>query len=141
MAQTNIYTSGSVPHGLIGPVELFWQPQTDIKLPERRLWMRVHPSIFDDVLKALHEAAKERASEAGSSSTGPSLNIRNLRDDIESFEIMGPLAGKVIQRALHMCKSEGNDKRSAVSAILHADPAACPEGAVLGATVYDPRLL
>ncbi len=41
----------------------------------------------------------------------PTLRIEDLRGEINSFEIMGPKAGLVLQGVTSLCKSENGSKR------------------------------
>lgn len=45
------------------------------------------------------------------------LQLRDLRGELESFEIMGPKSGEVLRRVLRLCKSEKGVK-SKVSQII-----------------------
>jgi hypothetical protein len=103
----------------------------------RKVWIRVHPSIFDDVLSAIQTAGNRAA---GSSKDQASLEIRNIRDELECFELMGPLAGKVIQRVLRVSDGESQKKKDEFASLLGGEPAEHPSDSVVGVTVYDPRL-
>jgi len=97
----------------------------------------VHPSIFDEVMAALEEAARGAA---GSSKEQIPLQVKDVRDKLESFEIMGPLAGKVLRRVLRVTVSESPEKKQAFTALLSGDAAESPSDAVVAVNVYDPRL-
>jgi ribonuclease P/MRP protein subunit POP1 len=130
-----MYQPESFPHGLIGPVQVLWKPSE--MAHRRKVWIRVHPSIFDDVLSAIQTAGNRAA---GSSKDQASLEIRNIRDELECFELMGPLAGKVIQRVLRVSDGESQKKKDEFASLLGGEPAEHPSDSVVGVTVYDPRL-
>lgn len=129
VASTYAYQPGAFPLGMIGPVEVLWQ-RKGVSDTSRRLWLRSHPSIFDNVLQAVEGAAQTISSSR--------VVVRNLCDELEAFEIMGPQSGAILRRVLRFCHSEGN--AHAVESLLQHDPAQCPDGVVASFTVYDPRL-
>lgn len=131
VASIAAYHYGTFPLGLIGPMEVLWQPGEG---EERTVWARVHPSIFDEVWETVTTAISTHPAEFGA------LLVHDLRDSLESFEITGPLAGRVLSRSLRICNSEPADKKRALASLLHGDPAECPDGMVVGFKVYDPRL-
>lgn len=133
VAHTNAYHYGTFPLGMIGPMEIVWQP-VEADDVTRRLWARLHPSIFDEVWETMTTAISANEDELGS------ILLQDLRDSVESFEITGPLAGQILSRSLRVCNSEPSDKKRALLSLLHADPAECPDGLVAGVKVYDPRL-
>lgn len=143
MAHTNVFHPASFPQGLIGPVDILWQPRLLDDSTTRRLWIRVHPSIFDDTIKAVRQAVSVPPAAigvAGPSTPSSHVHVRDLRDDLETFEIMGSLAGQAISRVLRLCPLESAQKRKALEQLLLADPAECPKDAVFGFRAYDPRL-
>ncbi|KAL1411390.1 Ribonucleases P/MRP protein subunit pop1 [Vanrija albida] len=135
VAHTTLHWPSAFPHRLIGPVEVLWEPQPQ-QPSSRRVWIRIHPSIYDEAATAIREAAT-------SSPTGIAtpLKINELRDSIESFEIMGPLAGHVLSRILHLsAPSISEKKRQNIEVLLAMDPAQIPDGTIIGCQVHDPRL-
>jgi ribonuclease P/MRP protein subunit POP1 len=88
--------------------------------PVRSVWIRLHPSIFSEVWDALKLAtrfqldASEQPSGPSSAVSGPGpfgdLQIRDLRGELDGFEITGPLAGKALRRVLRLCRSESGVK-------------------------------
>lgn len=101
-----LYHPDTYPLGLIGPAEVIWHGE--------KMWIRVHPSIFDEAYTALKREG-----------------IRDLRGEIDSFELMGPTAGEVLQRVFRAY-------RGSISVPANSDM--LPRGAIIGATVHDPRL-
>lgn len=103
--------------GFIGPAEIIWQPSQE-GAKERTLWIRLHPAIFQEVWDVFKEAiSKSSVSDdfgAGPSDTGyldnSGIQIRDLRAEIDGFEIMGPTAAKILRRVLRLCKGESGVK-------------------------------
>lgn len=94
--------------------------------------------MIEDTLVAVRAAKAQTAD--GSTDDGTSLAVRDLRHEIESFEIMGPYAGRIIKRVLSVSKTEDPQSKATVADLLGANPAECPENAIVGVTVNDPRL-
>lgn len=46
-AHIDVYHPDGFPHKLIGPAEVIWRAP-EASSTSRRLWLRVHPSIFED---------------------------------------------------------------------------------------------
>lgn len=90
-----LYAPHAYPRGLIGPATLLWRP-APLNAPLRTLWVRVHPAAFDDAWSAL-TAAAGRALEG---TEGQQLEIADLRDEIVSFELVGPKGSRVLKGAL-----------------------------------------
>lgn len=131
VAHTTLHWPSQFPRRLIGPVEVLWEPQLQ-QAGRRRVWIRIHPSIFEEALTAIREAVAD----------GPSdVEVKDLEDALESFEIMGPLAGHVLSRILSLSgPSISEKKRQNIEVLLAMDPAQIPDGTVIGCQVHDPRL-
>ncbi|GFZ46872.1 hypothetical protein JCM24511_04092 [Saitozyma sp. JCM 24511] len=143
-----MYHPDRFPEGLIGEAEILWQPSSGPD-PGRRVWIRLHPSIFSEVWDVLKLATRLQVDtseqSSGSSSTGPvpfgGLQIRDLRSELDGFEITGPLAGKALRRVLRLCRSESGVKSKFFDALGSAQSSSeMPKGLVAGLKVYDPRL-
>jgi len=113
MGDTMLYHREGFPPRLIGPVEILWEPHTGHN--ERRIWLRLHPSIFEeawDALKAASTIISSATSNEASSSCHDqpdmvsAFQMRDLREDIDAFEILGPKAGLVLRRVLRLCRDE-----------------------------------
>lgn len=79
----------------------------------RIIWVRSHPAAFDDVFSALQVSASSTLSTLKQSSGAaevPSVEIEiaDLREHINVFEIMGPKSSQVLKGAL---TPVGEDKR------------------------------
>lgn len=160
VAEVLVHQPESFPRGLIGPAEVLWQPLTQDKSPlndARRIWIRIHSSIFEQVFSALKAVSGNILAEESLSKRGKALQIRDLRGELESFEIMGPKSGEVLRRVLRLCKSEKGVKSKVGQIIIvtflpHGytdriqffnalgDPAEVPSRAIVGLNVHDPRL-
>ena len=79
------------------------QPKT------RSLWIRVHPAAFTDALQTLQQAASKVLAEHSSSSKAEcTIQIADLRTQINSFELSGPQSSRIIWQVLSLI---GNEKR------------------------------
>lgn len=99
---------------MIGPIDIIWKPE-ESGSAARAVWLRLHPAIHDDAIKLLSRIlnAPDFADQAASSSTStssPVIRLNDLRGEIDSFEIMGPKATRVLRRIFRLVKSEGKDK-------------------------------
>jgi ribonuclease P/MRP protein subunit POP1 len=113
VAQATLYHDQVFPYGLIGPIEIIWRPE-EAHLTERTIWLRIHPSIHAEAINLLEPllAPAGQSSEA-STSTAPqhsAIRMTDLRDQIDSFEIMGPKSARILRRILRLSKTEGKDK-------------------------------
>ena len=113
-AQATLYHDQTFPYGLVGPVEIIWRPEEG-HLSDRTLWIRIHPAIHAEVSGVLASLLAVSGDQRGvaSSSTAqqqPTVRMTDLRDEIDSFEIMGPKSARIIRRILRLSKAEGKDK-------------------------------
>lgn len=160
-AETTLHATDQYPLGLIGPAEILWQPATSQQPAtgnettignDRRSWIRLHPSIFQDVWRALQVAAQPSTeAENGVNEAGPSqslrnqlaapLQIRDLRGEIDAFEIMGPLAGPVLSTILRLCRGSDIEEKRFFEALQQMQNSAeLPSRSIIGLRVHDPRL-
>ncbi|OCF60925.1 ribonuclease P/MRP protein subunit POP1 [Kwoniella mangroviensis CBS 10435] len=139
VANILLYHFGSFPTNLIGPAEVIWQtPTPDIDL-RPRIWLRLHPSIFNETWDAL-KVATAQLQQSGSSRIGD-LQIRDLRGEINSIDLIGPKSGKVLRRVLRLCRDEKGVKSKFFESLRDLDdPAQLTEGMIVGLNVHDPRL-
>ena len=148
-ARVDVYHTDAYPLNLIGPAEVIWQPLEDRKgkgnakeaADDRRLWIRLHPSIFDPLWQELKTAAVPRTDSSSMQRAVAQLQIRDLRGEIDSFELTGPKSGQVLKRILRVCNDETTEKKAFFDALGHMQNAGVlAEGMVVGLKVYDPRL-
>lgn len=145
VARVDVYRVDAYPLSLIGPAEIIWQgaEMTQAGKDERTVWVRLHPAMFDQVWQELKIASAQPVAGGSSSShnVAAPLHIRDLRGEVDSFELTGPTAGRVLRRVLRVCHDEDPEKRGFFEALGHMQSAgALPEGLVAGFKVYDPRL-
>lgn len=100
-AKVDIYYLDKYPLHLIGPIEIIWKSSLN---DSRRIWLRIHPSIYNEVWDAIKDGMNKLSN--------PQITMLDLRGDIESFEITGPRAGKVLKRILRVCRSENGVKKN-----------------------------
>ncbi|WVQ99709.1 hypothetical protein IAU59_006850 [Kwoniella sp. CBS 9459] len=163
VAKITLYHFDSFPTGLIGPAEVLWYPSGNgplarqpSKSETRRLWIRIHPSIYNETWDTLKHAISQirqgpvcpSASSNSSSSSSrvaanafSTLQIRDLREEINSLDIVGPRAGRTLRRVLRVCRSEQGMKKQFFESLRDLDdPAQLSEGMIVGLRIHDPRL-
>ena len=114
MCQTNLYHPSQYPHGLIGPVDIIWHSESG------RVWLRLHPSIYQEVWDAIAELRHQE------------IVVFDVRDELGSFELVGPESGKLLRRIFRTCKGEQK--------LALEDPRSLPYGTIMTSVVHDPRL-
>ena len=145
--QSYIYEHKAYPTNIIAPVYLIWHAADGVR-DKRSVWLRCHPSAFNEVHQSLHNAATELSDNA--------LLIRDLRSHVNTFELYGPHSSQVLAGAFRLAKSNGKAQRivgvtNSTIAMTNtskawqklskaATPAHFPTGFVAGFNVEDPRL-
>ncbi|KAI0304514.1 ribonucleases P/MRP protein subunit POP1-domain-containing protein [Multifurca ochricompacta] len=120
-----------------------------LQLPDettRVIWVRCHPAIFSLVLSTLKEAvslalgALKESPEYSQNSYA--VEVVDLRDSINVFEIMGPKSSQVIHGALTptIDNHNGEFKKFWSSLSNLQSTGSIPSNMVVGFTVLDPRL-
>ncbi|KIP10247.1 hypothetical protein PHLGIDRAFT_267125 [Phlebiopsis gigantea 11061_1 CR5-6] len=168
---THLYERGAYPLGLIAPITVLWQTGEDTSTSEsskstqkasgnskgkeranvllkseRTVWVWVHPSVFDRVFVELRTAASfalEAAKEAGQPSDPTyEIQITDLREQLNVFEIMGPKSSQVIKGALKPVVEDDREEFKKCWGSLDSlqTTASVPRSTVIGFKVYDPRL-
>ncbi|EIN12776.1 POP1-domain-containing protein [Punctularia strigosozonata HHB-11173 SS5] len=115
---------------------------------ERTVWIRCHPAAFEDVFRALQTSASfalETVKGATDEQGEPKkyeVEILDLRDGVNVFEIMGPKASQVLHGALTPCQTQQRPEfKKFWSSLANLQSAgSVPRGMVIGCTVEDPRL-
>ena len=117
---THIYKRGSYPLGLIAPITVLWRPLPPVRKgqaattskgkeqpnepaeSQRTLWIWAHPSVFEEVYGELRTAASFALEtfKKMNPSTRCEVEIADLREQLNVFEIMGPKSSQVIKGAL-----------------------------------------
>ena len=113
----------------------------------RTVWIKVHPSVFEEVYSELRTAASFALEAAKKAAPPPAdkpyeVEIADLREHFNVFEIMGPKSSQVIRGAL---RPVAEDNRAEFKKTWNAlvdlqTTASVPRNAVIGFKVYDPRL-
>ncbi|ORX59994.1 POP1-domain-containing protein [Piromyces finnis] len=139
IGSTKIYEFKKYPFNTITPVTFFWKEVAEDKLNDKRtMWLWVHPSSCQDVLKEINIAKNELHINE--------VNINLIRDEIVMFQLAGPRSHAILQETLSLCSSTENEE---INEKAHKTwenlkylrtPASLPAGIILGLTVYDPRL-
>lgn len=109
VAAFTLYQSGTWPRGMIGPVELFWQSPTSTPSPRRTIWLRFHPSIFEEAYSAIKASIANHVVQRVAAEDV--VQMRDLRGEINAFEIMGPNAARVLRGVMTLCKGVKGAKR------------------------------
>ncbi|KAJ5772437.1 hypothetical protein N7520_002966 [Penicillium odoratum] len=136
----------------LAPVTMIWcvQPQDEdvemgsadqsqpAKNPQRKFWIRVHPSAFLQLWTDLLESSKRQ---------NPPVMVEDLRFDIGSIEITGPGSAEALLAALQpVLSSDGQvpgpqSPETTWSSLLGvSNPSSLPQNALLSFAVSDPRL-
>ncbi|KAK7056731.1 Ribonucleases P/MRP protein subunit pop1 [Paramarasmius palmivorus] len=165
---THFYEPNSYPFHLMCPVTIMWEPlsprdhrssslkqgkkkgkrkathhpQTDIPL-SRRVWLRFHPAVFDDVFKALQSATSNALQDLKTRGAPPAeVEIADMRGEVSVFEIMGPKSSQVLKGALSpVMDNASDDFRKFWSSLGDLQSTgSIARNTVIGFTVYDPRL-
>jgi ribonuclease P/MRP protein subunit POP1 len=136
----------SWPARAIAPVTIIWSPTegeeekskalaSNKKMPQRQLFIRVHPSAFLEVWIEILKLAKQQR---------PNVAVEDLRFEIGSIEITGPASTEALVSALQPVLKAGTvpDTIAATWTSLAGltNPASLPGNALLSFSVTDPRL-
>ncbi|KAI0345981.1 POP1-domain-containing protein [Trametopsis cervina] len=113
---------------------------------KRTVWVWVHPSIFDIAFLALERSVSFALESVKKSNPPPKdtvdVDIADLRNEVNVFEIMGPKASQIIHGALKPVPTENRDgfKKCWASLADLQSSASVPRNTVIGFKVQDPRL-
>jgi ribonuclease P/MRP protein subunit POP1 len=90
-------TSQKGKESAVGTVKT--SPAADVNR-QRTLWLRIHPVIFEDVIRELQKATTQFLAQPRSSAGEIAVEIADLRGQINTFEIMGPKSSQVLKGTL-----------------------------------------
>ncbi|KAI0631997.1 POP1-domain-containing protein [Trametes polyzona] len=164
--ETYVYAYGAYPHGLIAPATILWQADsanpdpnpvdkgkgkgkekaesssnTDPGQQTRTVWVRVHPAATAEVHHALRRAASSALDSAKQAGRKVEVDMADLREQFNVFEIMGPQASQVLKGALKPVDDNREDFKKFWASLSKIQSAgSVPRGMVIGFTVHDPRL-
>ena len=96
---------------------------------ERTVWLRFHPAMFDEVQAALQDAAARTLDHihrtmvsvslnSGAEETSETVEIVDLRGQVNAFEIMGPKSTSVLMGVLDLVKPAAGPDLKTVRAII-----------------------
>lgn len=87
---------------------------------ERTVWIRFHPAVHRQVVLALQTVASQYlAKKKAEGNEGVQLEICDLKDQINVFEVMGPQASQVIRGALSAISGDPRPEFKQVSSHKH----------------------
>ncbi|KAK9416688.1 putative Ribonucleases P/MRP protein subunit POP1-domain-containing protein [Seiridium unicorne] len=126
----------------VGPATVLWDPATQHessgtdseKKAMRRLFIRLHPSIFLETFNELLRLAKGLT---------PHPYVEDLRFEIGSIEVMGPDSTEALLGVLKPYHEKPDTKDPHATkweSLAHVSPSALPAGSLLAFSVMDPRL-
>lgn len=127
----------------IGPATILWNPEVQeddtpmddaAKKTQRRLFIRLHPSIFLETFTELIRLAKGLT---------PRPHVEDLRYEIGSIEVTGPDATEALLGVLkpYRHKSESqNSHGTKWESLAGITPSGLPIGSILAFSISDPRL-
>lgn len=94
------YNKNCYPFNAIGEVKFIWKPSSN---SERTLWLWMHPTLYDEVLKNVLELFNLKVLDKDVPETYSNINsnivLRVLKNHFNRFRLTGPLSNAVIQRA------------------------------------------
>ena len=121
-----MYHCGGYPDKPVGPVMFLWEPlsattaepiavmdsameNSKSTVTERKLWIWVHPAIYDEVLQTLEEGIAPAMIYKHVHGIVPScvggldnqVSVTSLRDELLRFRLLGPLAHQLLMKTLH----------------------------------------
>ncbi|KAI0670934.1 POP1-domain-containing protein [Trametes maxima] len=155
--ETYIYAYGSYPHNLIAPATILWRvssadagkgkgKETSTSAitssgKTRLVWIRVHPSVIVEAHQTLRLASSSVLDAAKDAGRIEQVEMADLREEFNVFEIMGPKASQVLQGALKPVDDKRTEfKRFWASLNKIQSAGSIPRGMIIGFTVQDPRL-
>ncbi|KAF8073840.1 NUC188 domain-containing protein [Lyophyllum atratum] len=110
----------------------------------RVIWLRTHPSSYEDVLSSLQTSTSLALDAAKSENGGKKfeVEIADLRGQVNAFEIMGPKSNQVLRGALSpIPQDQRADFKAFWSRLTNVQTSAeLGRGIVVGFKVADPRL-
>ncbi|KAJ8455266.1 hypothetical protein ONZ51_g12543 [Trametes cubensis] len=144
---TFLYKYNSYPHELIAPVTISWcsRPATSEDVPmdpkdkkgkrkakpatsgpppdHKSLWIRVHPSVLVAAHQTLRLAASSVLDAAKQAGRDVTVEMADLREHLNVFEIMGPKASQVIKGVLKPVEDQSKEfKKVSTGASLAVKP-------------------
>ncbi|KAI9495878.1 NUC188 domain-containing protein [Zychaea mexicana] len=145
IGHTHIYEYMNCPSNPICPVSFLWKPTMQCKSEGENvhtLWLWIHPSAFECVLKQLKHAREQTKLDA--------VRVNDLRDEFIRFDLSGARTTALLQAIVKPVEESNQVDKDASSTyksskvwrdLYHLRSASSiPPGSVIGLTVQDPRL-
>lgn len=134
MADTTLYEFQQWPLAFLTPAQVLWRPlppptpdSTPSTNPVQQVWIRFHPLAQASVLAALQtsisavlerehlDASKKTQKKAAAQKGETRVELRDVREEVCVFEVVGPRSGKVLKGALgELVKDEPRDETKQV---------------------------
>ena len=127
------------PFGLVGPVEVFWrstsgkeatgvsgegnvkgkrkEAQQEASVAHATAWLRCHPLIYSDILACMRQTIKACVFAAQSKKESVEIELADLRDQFNIFELVGPKSSQVIHGALTLMKDDKREELTQVGVL------------------------
>lgn len=143
---TDFYKPNMYPFELIGPVEIIWKsyhafnsllkssPPIDgnetgggkgkqkeaqkSTTPRRTVWIRCHPLIYNDIMESMKLAVRDTVFAAQQEKKTVKIEVADLRDQFNIFELVGPKTNQVIHGALKPVESDIGSEFKKVDVVL-----------------------
>ncbi|KAJ3305208.1 hypothetical protein HDU76_005050 [Blyttiomyces sp. JEL0837] len=126
-----IHEMDKFPDRAIAPFSFFWHPSVE-GITKRKLWIWVHPSAGDEVLKTIQIAIEAKAKNG-------SCKISRLDQELSRFELSGPRAHAIMNAVLAV--DESSPFVQLWKDLIHLrTPSSLAPGAILALEVVDPRV-
>ncbi|KAG5642672.1 hypothetical protein DXG03_002356 [Asterophora parasitica] len=110
----------------------------------RVVWLRVHPSAYEEVLSSLQASTSLSLDAARRESGGKEIEVEiaDLRGQVNAFEIMGPKSNQVLRGALSpISQDQRAEFKSFWSHLANVQSSGeISNGTIVGFKVVDPRL-
>ena len=105
-----MYKPRLYPYHCLGPVHFLWQyRKINEAQKERRVWLWIHPSMYESVievlqleLKFINSQAEIHPESSPSSKPHPLVTISSLKDKLLRFRLVGPKAISILLSVLHL---------------------------------------
>ncbi|KND05052.1 ribonuclease P/MRP protein subunit POP1 [Spizellomyces punctatus DAOM BR117] len=139
---TYLYGYLQYPKSAIAPATFLWRPRNGRNDEGRRLWLWLHPAVYEHVHDLLLQVAKE-------CQIIEQVTICSLYDELVRFELTGPRTHAVLHHIMKVSEdsvsTDGTTTNMAARQLwaklaLLRSSASLPPGVAIGLTIHDPRL-
>ncbi|KAM9975363.1 hypothetical protein ACTFIW_010391 [Dictyostelium discoideum] len=137
----DIYYIDRFPFHFICPAKYLWKQQDNNNNNdnERKIWVWIHPAALNEITFIFEKSASQF-----------NLNINNLEQQLQRFELTGSKSHSILNSILYLNQqqqqnNENKDQLESnqVWSLLNTlrTPATLPKGTVISLRVHDPRLV